>query len=271
MLDMRVRDTQMRQTVELAWRLTARDFAARYRGSTLGVLWAFLTPLLTALIFTFVFSAVFRMRWGAGNVADGPETSFTLILLVGILLHAMLAETMNRAANTIVANASYVKKVVFPLGVLPVVIVMGALINTVIGFLIVLIGHLLLDGRLEPTVPLILLIVLPYTFLNLGISFLLAAFGVYLRDIGQLTGFLATALLFLSPILYPISAVPESFRHIMWLNPLTVVVEEARNVLLFGRWPHWGTLALLWLGSLATLASGWWVFRRLRVGFADVL
>jgi lipopolysaccharide transport system permease protein len=261
----------MRQTAELAWRLTVRDFAARYRGATLGIAWAFLTPLLTALIFTFVFSAVFRLRWGAGSDGDPPNTSFTLILLVGILLHAMLAETMNRAASAIVANASYVKKVVFPLGVLPVVIVVGALINTLIGFLIVIAGHLFLYGRIEPTSPLVVLILTPYICLTLGISFLLAAFGVYLRDIGQMTSFLSTALMFLSPIIYPISAVPESFRPIMWLNPLTIVVEESRNVLLFGRTPDWGPLGLLWVGSIATLAAGWWVFKRLRVGFADVL
>lgn len=261
----------LRQTAELAWRLTVRDFAARYRGSTLGMAWAFLTPLLTALIFNFVFSAVFMSRWGAGTDADAPNTSFTLILLVGILLHAMLAETMNRAANAIVANASYVKKVVFPLGVLPIVIVLGVLINTLIGFLIVVAGHLVLDGRIEPTMPLIVFILPPYICLNLGIAFLLAAFGVYLRDIGQITSFLATALMFLSPIIYPVSAVPEAFRPAMWLNPLTIVVEEVRNVLLFGRTPDWSTLGLLWLGSLVTLAVGLWVFKRLRVGFADVL
>lgn len=263
------------QTAELTWRLTVRDFEARYRGSALGAAWALLTPLLTALIFTFVFSTVFQSRWptepGEAGLQVARQANFTMVLLVGVLMHAMLAETLNRAAGLIAAHANYVKKVVFPLWVLPVVTIAGALSGGLIGLAVVIAGHLVLDGRIEPTAPLIALVLAPYAMLLLGLAYLLAALGVYLRDLGQLTSFLVTALLFMTPIFYPISAVPPGFQTVMRLNPLTTVVEEARNVLLFGRAPDWGALALLWVASLGVLVAGHWAFRRLRAGFADVL
>ncbi|AZO81729.1 hypothetical protein BLM15_25095 [Bosea sp. Tri-49] len=259
----------LRQTTELTLRLTMRDFEARYRGSVLGVGWAFLTPLLTALIFTFVFSAVFRTRWGTGQ--DGTDANFTLILLVGVLLHSMLAETLNRAAGLILAHSSYVKKVVFPLGILPIVVVLGALITAGFGLLIVVLGHLLHSGQVEATAPLFILIIIPYLLLLLATAYVLAALGVYLRDIGQIVTFIVTASMFLTPIFYPISSVPPGFRTVMLLNPLTIVVEESRNVLLFGRAPDWQILAFLWLAALVSLPAAFWVFNRLRVGFADVL
>ncbi|MGX1740226.1 ABC transporter permease [Bosea sp. NPDC055353] len=259
----------LRQTTELTLRLTMRDFEARYRGSVLGVGWAFLTPLLTALIFTFVFSSVFKTRWGTG--ADGADANFTLLLLIGVLLHSMLAETLNRAAGLILAHSSYVKKVVFPLGVLPIVVVLGALITAAFGLLIVVLGHVLYSGHVEATAPLFILIIVPYLLLLLATAYVLAALGVYLRDIGQIVTFIVTASMFLTPIFYPMSAVPPGFRTVMQLNPLTIVVEESRNVLLFGRAPDWHALAFLWLGALVTLPAAFWVFNRLRVGFADVL
>lgn len=259
----------LRQELELTLRLTMRDFESRYRGNVLGVGWAFLTPLLTALIFTFVFSSVFKTRWGVGP--DGTEANFTLILLVGVLLHAMLAETLNRSAGLILANSSYVKKVVFPLGVLPVAVVLGSLITAAFGLLIVLLGHLLSSGNVEATVPLFILIIAPYLLILLAAAYILAALGVYLRDIGQIVTFIVTASMFLTPIFYPLSAVPPGFRAAMQLNPLTIVVEESRNVLLLGMLPDWQGLVFLWLGALVTLPFAYWVFQRLRVGFADVL
>ncbi|WP_141740106.1 ABC transporter permease [Bosea sp. BIWAKO-01] len=259
----------LRRTTELTLRLTMRDFEARYRGSILGVGWAFLTPLLTALIFTFVFSSVFQARWGTGR--DGVDANFTLILLVGVLLHSMLAETLNRAAGLILAHSSYVKKVVFPLGTLPVVVVLGALITAAFGLLIVILGHALYSGRVEATAPLFILIIIPYLLLLLASAYVLSALGVYLRDIGQIVSFVVTASMFLTPIFYPISSVPPSFRTLMQLNPLTIVVEETRSVLLFGQAPNWQALAFLWMGALVALPAAIWVFNRLRAGFADVL
>lgn len=235
----------------------------------LGVGWAFLTPLLTALIFTFVFSSVFQARWGGAQ--DAADANFTLILLVGVLLHAMLAETLTRSAGLILAHTSYVKKVVFPLGVLPVVVVLGALITAVFGLLIVVLGHVLFSGRIEATAPLFALILTPYLLLLLATAYILAALGVYLRDIGQLVTFVVTASMFLTPIFYPISAVPAAFRAAMQLNPLTIVVEESRKVLLFGKMPDWSALAWLWLAGFVVLPAAYWLFKRLRVGFADVL
>ena len=260
---------EIRQNASLIFRLTIREFEARYRGNVLGLVWAILTPILTALTFTFVFTRVFQARW----VVD-PSTSssnFTMILLTGVVIHTVFAECVSRAPNLILANAGYVKKVVFPLSVLPIVVVFGALINAVIGLTVVALGSLLLTGSLPPTAPFVLPVLGVFAVFNLALVYVLAALGVYLRDIGQLVGFAVTASMFLTPIFYPLSAVPADFRTVMSLNPLTVAVEQARATLLFGHDPDYASLGFLFSGSVVALALSFWLFQRMRSGFADVI
>lgn len=254
---------------ELAMRLVLREFETKYRGNFLGMFWVVLTPVLTALIFTFVFATVFKAKWGP--TASGQEANFTLVLLIGIIVHGIFAECMLRAPGLIIANSSYVTKVVFPLPILPVVVVLSALITASIGILIVLGGNFLFSFAISPTFPLIVLVVLPYAILMLALVYFLAAFGTYLRDLNQIVSFVVTASLFLTPIFYPISAVPAEFQTLMRLNPLTTVVEEARNVLLYGQYPDFGALTALLALSIAAAALSVWIFQRLRTGFADVL
>lgn len=252
----------------LIFRLAARDFTQRFRGSMLGVTWAVLVPLLTAAMFAFVFSRVFQARWSGS--ADGPF-DFAIIFLTGMVVHTIFAESVARAPSLVVGNASYVKKVVFPLEILPVVSVVTSLANAVIGIFIVLIGNLILNGKIYFTVLALPLVIAPYLLFVVGLVFVFAAGGVYLRDLSQGVSLLVTLTLFMTPIFFPIEAVPVEFRSAIMLNPLTFVVQQARDVTIFGRWPDFAGLALYTVAALAFLVCGFWVFQRLRNGFADVL
>jgi len=253
---------------DLIFRLSAREFTQRFRGSVLGVAWAVLIPLLTALIYTFVFSTVLKARWP--GVVDGPF-DFAIIFLTGIVVHTIFAEAIARAPALIVGNANYVKKVIFPLEILPIVNVLTALTNASIGISIVVVGNLILNGRLHLTVIALPLIVAPYLVFVIALVFFFAAVGVYLRDLSQLVGLLITVTMFLTPIFFPIDSVPERFQTVIWLNPLTFVVEQVRGVVIFGKWPNFFGLTIYTMAAMVSLALAFWLFQRLRNGFADVL
>ncbi len=252
----------------LVARLAVREVSQRFKGSMLGIGWAVLTPLLTAAVFTFVFSGVFQMRW-AGR--SGSPYDFALMLLVGMLVHGLFAEAINRAPSLILSNASYVTKVVFPLEILPLVVVLASLVNAGITAVIVLAGNLLVNGVLHWTAVFFPLVIAPYLIFVTALVLFFAACGVFLRDLAQIVSLLVTVSLFMTPVFYPLDAVPPKFQMLMRLNPLTSVVETSRSVLLLGVMPNFGSLALYAGCALASLALAFWVFRRLRGGFADVL
>jgi lipopolysaccharide transport system permease protein len=254
---------------DLIYRMVDREFTQRFRGSLLGALWAILTPLLTALVYSFVFGTVFKARWG--TAPQDSQNSFTVILLTGIIVHAIFAEALGRAPSIVLSNANYVKKVVFPLEILPVVAVCTALVNAVVGMAIVLLLNLILNHTIQPTIVLLPLVLFPYLLFITGLVLFLGATGVYVRDLSQIVGFLITVTLFMTPIFYPISAVPEAFQHVMWLNPLTFIVEQTRGVVLFGSLPDWIGLVVYLVASAVLLSMGFWWFQRTRNGFADVM
>jgi lipopolysaccharide transport system permease protein len=253
---------------DLIFRLSAREFTQRFRGSVLGIAWAVLIPLLTALIYTFVFSTVFKARWP--GVADGPF-DFAIIFLAGIVVHTIFAEAVARAPGLVVGNANYVKKVIFPLEILPIVSVLTALTNATIGIAIVVFGNLVLNGKLHVTIITLPLIVAPYLVFVVALVLFFAAVGVYLRDLSQVVTLLITITMFLTPIFFPIESVPERFQTVIWLNPLTFIVQQVRGVVIFGEWPNFFGLTIYALASMASLALAFWLFQRLRNGFADVL
>jgi lipopolysaccharide transport system permease protein len=234
----------------------------------LGIGWTILTPLLTAAVFTFVFSGVFQMRWSGRS---GSPYDFALMLLVGMMVHGLFAEAINRAPSLVVQNASYVTKVVFPLGILPLVVVLAALVNAGIATVIVLAGNLLINGVVHWTVLLFPLVIAPYLIFVTALVMVFAACGVFIRDLTQIVSLLVTVSLFMTPIFYPLDAVPPRFQVLMRLNPLTPVVEGSRNVLVLGTVPDFGNLAIYAACALASLAAAFWIFRRLRGAFADVL
>ncbi|MBK5929406.1 sugar ABC transporter permease [Halochromatium salexigens] len=249
--------------------MTRREVSGRYRGSILGLLWSLLTPILMLMVYTFVFSVVFRARWGI----DGEEnkTQFAVVLFVGLIIHALFSEVINRAPALIVGHVNYVKKVVFPLEILPVVSMGAALFQALMSLGVLLLAFVLLNGFVHWTLVLLPLVLLPLVCLTLGLAWLLASLGVFLRDVGQVTGIVTMMLLFLAPIFYPMSALPEALRPWMLLNPLTFIIEQSRQVLLLGQMPNWLGLALYSLVACGIGYAGYAWFQKTRKGFADVL
>ena len=252
----------------LLWQFSRREISGRYRGSLIGFGWAVLNPLLLLAIYTFVFSVVFRIRW------DGPvddRTGFALAVYCGMIVHGFFAECMTRAPQLIVDNRNLVKKVVFPLQLLPWSVLVVAAFHFAVGLALIAAAMLVKSGALPWSMIALPLIVAPLALLSLGVVYGCSALGVYLRDLSQVVGFLALTLLFLSPVFYPASAVPENWRFVVALNPIATFIELTRGVMLYGTWPGLWALVCLWGLSLAIAWLGFYGFQRTRCGFADVL
>lgn len=256
---------QQRQLIRT---LVRRDVAARYQGSVLGNVWALITPLLMLAVYTFIFSVVFNARWSGGGES---RAEFALVLFAGLMVFNCFAECFNRAPRLILDNANYVKKVVFPLEILPIVSLGAAAINLLISVLVWLVFYGVMYGLPHASVLLLPVVLLPLLLLSLGVSWALAALGVYLRDLGQLVGVLSTMLMFLSPIFYPIEALPDEFRSVLNINPLTPIIAQVRDVLYWGKLPAWDYYALTLLATSLVAWGGLVLFQKTRKGFADVL
>lgn len=254
---------------DLIRQLVVRDVVGRYRGSVLGLGWSFFYPLLMLAVYTFVFSVVFGARWGARPAES--RIDFALILFVGMMVHGLFSECANKAPTLVTSNVNLVKKVVFPLEVLPVVTVCSALFHLAVSLVVFLLAMLVVNGGVVWTAAVFPLVIAPLAMGTLGFTWLLASLGVFLRDVAHTVGLLSTVLLFLSPIFYPASALPEAYRPLLFINPLTFVIEQARAVLVWGQLPDWVGLFWYALASLAMAGIGFWWFQRTRRGFADVL
>lgn len=234
----------------------------------MGLLWSFFNPVLMLAVYTFVFSVVFKARWAGGS---DSKTEFALILFAGLIVFNLFAECVNRAPGLILSNVNYVKKIIFPLEILPVVTFGSVGFHFLVNFGVWLVFYLIFFGAPHATILLLPLILIPLVLLTLGFSWLLASLGVYLRDIAQIIGVVTTVLMFLSPIFYPISALPTEYQHLMQASPLTFVIEQTRDVMIWGKpidrnlWLMWMVVSLL----LAWLGFAW--FQKTRKGFADVL
>jgi len=261
--------TSLWRNRRLIWQMTRRDVVGRYRGSVLGLAWSFFNPLLMLFVYTFVFSVVFKARWGMGG--DESKAGFAIILFVGMVVHGLFAECVNRAPGLVISNVNYVKKVVFPLEILPWVAMGSAIFNSLVSVIVLLLGLFIINQSLPWTSVLFPLVMLPLVLAGMGFAWFLAALGVFVRDVGQVTGIFTTVLMFLSPVFYPVSALPEEYRGLLQVNPLTLIIEESRKVLVFGSQPDWASLGVALLAGLAIAAAGFWWFQKTRKGFADVL
>jgi lipopolysaccharide transport system permease protein len=248
--------------------LVIREVAGRYRGSVLGILWSFFNPVFMLAVYTFVFSVVFKARWG---IAGESRAEFALILFAGLLIFNLFAECITRAPALILGNANYVKKVVFPLEILPWVIFGAALFHTLVSLGVWLLFSLVVLGVPHATLLLFPLILVPLALLIMGLSWFLASLGVFLRDVSQIVGVMITVLMFLTPIFYPVSAIPERYRALIYLNPLTFIVEQGRGLLIFGTGLAWWGMALFLLVASLVAWLGFAWFQKTRKGFADVL
>lgn len=253
---------------QLIAQMTRREVIGRYRGSVMGLAWSFFNPILMLAVYTFVFSEIFKARWVGQDAGKGQ---FAILLFVGMIMHGLFAECANRAPSLILSNSNYVKKVVFPLEILPLITLGSALFHTCISLIVLVLAQLLLTHALPWTAILLPLVMMPLVLGTLGISWLLASLGVFLRDVSHVIGVLTTVLLFLSPVLYPVAALPPAYQPWLKLNPLTYIIEESRNILLFGQLPQWGSLFVAMVIGALMAAGGYWVFQKTRKGFADVL
>jgi lipopolysaccharide transport system permease protein len=254
----------------LIYALSKRDVIGRYRGSYFGIVWSFITPLFMLLVYTFVFSVIFKSRW---TTESDSKTEFSIILFAGLLVYNLFSDCITKAPNLILNNVNYVKKVVFPIEILPWVSLYSALFHAAIGFLVWIVGYGVLFGLPHITIVYLPLVIIPLCLIIMGFSWMLASLGVYLRDIGQLIGVAVTAMMFLSPIFYPINLLPDSYRYFLTFNPLTIPVEMVRDFLFFGISPaaNLKLITIYWLASIAILYLGFYWFQKTRKGFADVL
>lgn len=249
--------------------LIKRAVLARYQGSVLGILWSLLTPILMLSVYTFIFSVVFKARWGSS--VEETKAQFAVILFVGMVVHGFIAETLNSAPGLILGHVNYVKKVIFPLEILSVVSIGTTLFHTLISLIVLFAATLLFNHELHATAFFVPVLLLPLVVLGLGLSWILASLGVYIRDISQTVSLSTTLLLFLSPVFFPVSALPEKYQAYALANPLTFIIEQCRGALIWGQTPDWSGFVIYFAIALVFAWGGYAWFQKTRRGFSDVL
>lgn len=260
--------TSLWRNRSLIYALSRREVVGRYRGSVMGLLWSFFNPLCMLAVYTFVFSVVFQARW---NIGSESKTEFALMLFAGLIVFNLFADCVTRAPNLVIANTNYVKKVVFPLEILAFVVMGSALFHFFVSLSVWLLVYAVLFGDLHATALLLPVFLLPLLLFVLGLVWFLASLGVFLRDVGQFIGVLTSVLMFLSPIFYPVAALPEQYRQYLSLNPLTPSIEAVRALLFSGVVPSLSSLGLSLVMAFTFCCVGFAWFQKTRKGFADVL
>jgi lipopolysaccharide transport system permease protein len=252
---------------DLILSLTKRELAARYRGSVLGFFWAVLTPVVMIAIFTIIFAGIFKARFGAGS----SQWDYALYLFCGLLPWNAFQESLQLASNTIVAHSNLVKRVVFPLETLPVSLSLAAVANQMFGTIALILAAILFRGELHATIVFLPLLVIPQLFATFGAAWLVASLGVFVRDLVQGITLLLMAWMYLTPIIYPESLVPDRYQGIVNLNPFTPLIRNYRRIILDGSLPDWRGLAYFVAFAIVSFLLGYWWFARTRRNFADVI
>jgi lipopolysaccharide transport system permease protein len=247
--------------------LVRRDIAGRYRGSYGGMFWTLFHPLLMMLTYYFVFGLVLQTRFGS----DARPSNFVMYFLAGMLPWLAFSEAVGRAPTTVIEHGSFVKKLLFPVEALPVTLVLAGLVSEAFGVAIFVTGMLFFGYTPTIAVLYLPLLLIPQFLLTLGLSWLLAALGVYFRDLGQLIGFLLTAWFFTTPICYPETSLPQSYLWLFELNPIYVLVKSYRAIFLEASAPPWTSLGYLTAGSAFLFIAGHAWFYKLKKSFADVV
>lgn len=253
---------------QLIWQMAKRNVVGKYKGSILGLLWSFVNPLIMLGIYTFAFSVVFKAKWGIEN--EG-HMDFALILFASLTVFNFFGEIISTSPVLVLGQPNFVKKVVFPLEILPVVGLISALIHTSISLAIFIVGFGLAHFSLPLSLIYLPFVFFPLALISLGLSYFLASVGVYLRDIGYVIGHIVTILMYTSPVFYSMDRLPEMFRRLLMLNPVAFILENARKVMVFGELPDWTILVSYTGVGILFLMAGYWWFQKTRKGFADVL
>ncbi|TPJ28386.1 ABC transporter permease [Mesorhizobium sp. B2-7-2] len=258
---------------ELVFLLIGREVAGRYRGSALGLLWSLINPLFMLAVYTFVFGVVMKSRWAVPGHESATHSTgeFAIILFCGLIVFQFFAEVVSQAPGLIVANANYVKKIVFPIQILPVVSAGAALFHAVVSLLVLLVFAYVVFGAIPLTLVLAPVVFAPLIVMVLGIAWTLASIGVYFRDMNQIVTPFVTATVFLSPVFFQRTALPDWLQPWLSLNPISVPVESFRSVVIFGVQPDWVALGNYSLVGIVIAFLGYQFFQKTRRGFADVL
>lgn len=259
------------QNRQLILQMSKREVVGRYRGSAIGLAWSFFNPLLMLAVYTFVFSVVFKARWALDVGQTEDRTTFAVVLFAGLIVFSFFSECATRASTLITANVNYVKKVVFPLETLAFVSFASALFHFSISLLVLLVVQVALGHPVPLTAVLFPIVLLPLAFGALGITWFLSSLAVYLRDIGQLVGMTVAILPFVSAVFFPISSLPPTYQRVLFFNPLAVVIEAGRQVLIFGQIPNFESWFYTLIFGLVLAWGGFAWFQKVRRGFADVL
>jgi len=258
---------QLPSRSQLVFSFAKREMLGRYKGSALGMAWAVLTPVVMIAIFTFIFAGIFGARFGAND----SHWEYAIYLFCGLLPWAMVQESVQTSATTIVNHSNLVKRVVFPLETLPAAQVFAALGNQLFATVALLLATLIIRQRLELTAFWLPVLIIPQLVFALGAAWLIASLGVFLRDISQGVALLLMAWMYLTPIIYPESMVPDRFRTFINSNPFTPLVRSYRHIFLDGMTPDWRGLAYFSAFALVIFIFGYWWFARTRKSFADVV
>lgn len=269
LLDVTALPRTLWQNRSLLFQFTRRNVESRYRGSLLGLLWSFIQPLMMLFIYTFVFSIVFKAKWNLAG--DGAPGVFPVVMFSGMAMYNIFQESIILNCSVITGNQNLVKKVIFPLDILPVANMGATAVLGMAWVALLVIGVLIIFGHVCWTLVLTPLVYLPLLMITLGVSYFVASLGVYMRDMQYIVGIILQVLFFMTPVFYPIENVPEQFQPILLLNPLSPILEQGRQVMIFGQVPD----VWVWLRSFAiaylVLHFGYVWFRTTKKGFADVL
>lgn len=247
--------------------LAKRDVMVRHQGSIFGLLWSLITPMIMLAIYTFVFSVIFKARWGGGD----DKYYFAMLLFSGLIVFNYFSDVITRSPNLIISHSNYVTKVIFPIEILPWVITISALVNFILSFFVWLVFYMVLIGFPPVTIILLPVIIIPFIFMCNGFSFILSSIGVYLRDLNQITLLIVSALVFLAPIFYPISSVPNEYQKYLYLNPITSVIEQLRSISIYGKLPSLKPYLFYLTFSMMVYWLGFFWFQKTKKGFGDVL
>lgn len=258
---------ELPRRIDLIWSLTKRELAARYKGSALGILWAILTPVVMIAIFTIIFAGIFHAKFGASD----SQWDFALYLFCGLLPWNAFQEALTSSSNVVVTRANLVKRVVFPLEALPVAQTLAAIMNQLFGTIALLLAIILIRHQVHATLVYLPVLLIPQFIATLGGAWLLASLGVFIRDIVQGTTLVLMAWMYLTPIIYPESMVPDAYRAIVRLNPFSAVIRSYRRIFLEGIAPDWVGLAYFLAFAFVAFLIGYWWFARSRKNFADVV
>lgn len=263
----------IRSNRELLVQLIKRNLSSKYKGTTLGVVWNFLQPLVLLLVYTYAFGMLFQSRWletSAGNLAD-MKFSYSIVVFCGMTVYNIFSEVVTMSPNLFVSNPNYIKKIVFPLEILPMAQVITSLISNLIWFLILFIGAVIFAGSLSWTMLLLPVVLFPYVLMLTGISFMLASLGVFFRDLAQVCMLITQIMYLMTPIFYSAEMVPDSLKFILVINPLAWFVSETRKIFVFKQLPDFLGIIIWLIIAVVVFYLGFCCLKKTKRGFADVL